>query len=115
MHFEVDPLIVYSDPVSSGVWVTPEKCVPGRPSSTPSSHSRPDHGRIYLWMGSGLLFSDGEGCVWLSDQSSPYKLSRAGDCFPRLEEIPGVAVWCTRPSSDGQRYSDALSEQGGGD
>ena len=43
---------------------------------------------------------------------SPYKLSRAGDCFPRLEEIPEVAVWRTRPSSDRQHYGDALSEQG---
>ncbi len=44
---------------------------------------------------------------------SPYKLSRAGDHFPRLEEIPEVAVWRTRPSSDGQHCGDILSEQGG--
>ncbi len=44
-----------------------------------------------------------------------YKLSLAGDCFPRLEEIAEVAVSHTRPGSDGQHHSDALSEQGGRD
>ncbi len=43
---------------------------------------------------------------------SPYKLSRAGDCFPCLEEIPEVAVWRSRPGPDRQHHSDALSEQG---
>ncbi len=43
---------------------------------------------------------------------SPYKLSGAGDCFPRLEEIPQVTVWRTCPGSDGQHHGDVLSEQG---
>ncbi len=34
------------------------------------------------------------------------------DCFPRLEEIPEVAVWHTHPGSDGQYHSNALHEQG---
>ncbi len=46
---------------------------------------------------------------------SPYKLSRDGDCFPHLEEIPEVVVWHTFPGSDGQHHGDALSEQGGRD
>ncbi len=54
-------------------------------------------------------------CVVEGSVFSPYKLSRAGDCFPRLEDIPEVAVWHIRPSSDGQHYGDALSEQGGRD
>ncbi len=45
----------------------------------------------------------------------PYKLSRAGNGFPQLEEIPVVAVWHTLPGTDGQHYSDTLSEQGGRD
>ncbi len=44
---------------------------------------------------------------------SPCKLSWAGDCFPRIEEIPEVAAWHTRPDSHGQNHGDALSEQGG--
>ncbi len=59
-----------------------------------------------------LLSSDGKGCVVERSVLSPYKLSRAGNCFPRLEEIPEVAVERTRPSSDGQHYGDTLSEQG---
>ena len=109
-----DPLIIFSDPVSSGIMVTPRTCVPGCPSSTPSSLSRPDHGRIHLWMGSDLRSSDSKGCVVERSVFSPYKLSRAGDCFPRLEEIPELAVWRTCPFSDTQHYGDALSEQGGG-
>ncbi len=46
---------------------------------------------------------------------SPYKFSRVGDCFPRLEDIPEVAVWRTYSSSDRQHYGNALSEQGGRD
>ena len=53
-HFEADPLIIFSDPVNSGILVTSRTCVPGRPSSTPSSHSRPNYGCFHLWMGSGL-------------------------------------------------------------
>ena len=66
-------------------------------------------------MESGLQSSDGKGGVVERSVFSPYKLSRAGDCFPRLEEIPEVAVCHTRPSSDGQHNGDALSEQGGRD
>ncbi len=66
-------------------------------------------------MGSGLQSTDGKGGVVERSVFSPYKLSQAGDCFPRLEEIPEMAVWCTRPSSDGQHNGDALSEQGARD
>ncbi len=114
-HFEADPFVVSSDLVSSGILVTPRSSVSGRPSLTPPSLSRPHDGRVHLWMGSGLRSSDGKGGLVERSVFSPYKLSRAGDCFPRLEEIPEVAVWRTRPSSGGQHYGDALSEQGGRD
>ncbi len=57
-YFEADHLIIPSDPVNSGILVTLGTCVPGRPSSTPSSNSCPEHGCIHLWMGSGLQSSD---------------------------------------------------------
>ncbi len=41
---------------------------------------------------------------------SPHQLSRAGDCFPCLEEIPELAVWNTCSSSDGQHHGDAPSK-----
>ncbi len=47
-HFEADPLVVPSDPVSSGILVPSGSCVPRCASSTPSSHSRPNDGRIHL-------------------------------------------------------------------
>ncbi len=59
----------------------------------------------------GLRSFDSKGCVVEQPASSPYKLSRAGDCFPHLEEIPEVAVCHMLPGSDEQHYTDALSEQ----
>ncbi len=90
-------------------------CVPRCSSSTPSSHSRPNDERIHLWVGSGLRSFDSKGCVVERSVFSPYKLSRAGDCFPHLDKIPEVAVWRSRPDSDRQHYDDALSQQGGRD
>ncbi len=66
-------------------------------------------------MGGGLRSFDGKRCVVERSVFSSYKLSRAGDCFPRLEEIPEVALWHTCPGSDRQHHGDALFEQGGMD
>ncbi len=57
----------------------------------------------------------GEGPLIRRSSLLPYKFSRAGDCFPSLKEIPEVAVWHTRPGSDGQHNCNALSEQDGRD
>ncbi len=61
--------------------------------------------------GDGLRSSVGKGCVVERSVFFPYKLSRPGYCFPRLEEILEVAVWRSCPGSDRQHYGDALSEQ----
>ena len=82
LHFEADPLVISSVPVSSGVLVTSGSCVPGCSSSTPSSHTHPNDGCIHLWMWSSLWSFDGKGCVVERSVFSPYKLSRAEDCFP---------------------------------
>ena len=49
----------------------------------------------------------------------PYQLSRDGDCFPHLEDIPEVAVWNTcvpvhTYSTMVMHYLPGLSEQDGG-
>ncbi len=111
-HLKADPPVISSDPVSSGILVTPGSSVPRRSSSTPSSYSRPNDRRVHLWMGSGLRSSDCKR-VWSSKSVfSPYKLLELETIFPCLEEIPEVAVWHTRSGSDGQHFGDALFEQG---
>ncbi len=66
-------------------------------------------------MGVGVQSLVGEGCLVEQACWSPYQLSTAGDCFPRLEDIPEVAVLSTCPGSYRQNHSDALSEHVGGD
>ena len=115
-HFEADPLVVSSDPVSTGILVTLGSCVPGSASSTPSSHTRPNDGCIPLmdreWFDASFDARGGGGeGGGSSNQSSLHINFLELDFFPRLEEISEVAVWHTHPGSDRQHYGDALSEQ----
>ncbi len=110
-HFEADPLVISSDLVSSGTLVSPGSCVPRRSSSTPSSHTRPNDRHIHLWMGSGLRSSDDKGCVVERSVFSPYKLSRAGDCFPQFHRwLCGAHVLVQMDSTTVMHY---LNRAGG--
>ncbi len=68
-HFQADPLVISSDPVCSGILVTPGSCVPRRSSSTlPPTYVLMMDASTYGW---GAVCSPltARG-VWSSDQSS---------------------------------------------